>query len=299
MINKKKIAIVGIGKFGKKYLNETNKSELFICKYILRKNKIKVDNIDTLIFKKNIKLKHRIHAAIICSPKEEHYINAKYFLEKRIPIILEKPATNTLKEALKLNQLSKKKGVSVIVNYSDLYNPNLQELLKYRNQIGLINKIKINFNTFQVSKKKNFIILDWLPHIISIINKFITLDGDYLLYKNDIEKKKFFYHQLFKCKYVNLKNQKVDINFNNFSQLKKREVIIYGTKGLLHYDGYNNNKNYCIINNKKKKIIKKNRSIPIILEKLYDIITSKSYVNDMPQSISVQKNINKIKKLIK
>ena len=66
------------------------------------------------------------------TPIETHFKIAKILLKKKIPIILEKPAGTNTKEVSQLNFLSIKNKTSVIVNHSETFNMNLDQLLKNR-----------------------------------------------------------------------------------------------------------------------------------------------------------------------
>ena len=52
----------------------------------------------------------------------------------------------------------KKTNLPLLVNHADLYNPIFMELLKFKNKIGKINFIEINFGKFdyQYTLKRNF-----------------------------------------------------------------------------------------------------------------------------------------------
>ena len=120
------VALVGYGNFGKKYYHTLKKIKLYKKIIIYRKNKKKNFN---LLSASSLK-KNKIDVAIIVTPIETHYKIAKFFLNLNIPIILEKPVSKKIREIKELNTLSKKKKVSVIVNYSDLFNQNYLNIKK-------------------------------------------------------------------------------------------------------------------------------------------------------------------------
>ena len=120
------IALVGYGNFGKKYYKTLHNLKIFNKIIIYTKNKKKNTNLLSLDSLK----RNNIGVAVIVTPVETHFKIAKIFLNLKIPIILEKPVTNTTKEIQILNLISKKNKTSVIVNYSDLYNHNYLKLKK-------------------------------------------------------------------------------------------------------------------------------------------------------------------------
>lgn len=61
--------------------------------------------------------------AVIASPATTHYAYAKFFLERKIPVFVEKPLATTGHEAQKLVDLAKRSGVTLFVAQSECYNP--------------------------------------------------------------------------------------------------------------------------------------------------------------------------------
>ena len=61
--------------------------------------------------------------AVIASPASSHYFYAKFFLERRIPVFVEKPLATTAEEARELVDLAERGGVTLFVAQSECYNP--------------------------------------------------------------------------------------------------------------------------------------------------------------------------------
>lgn len=127
MDKKLNLVLIGYGNFGKVYFKSIIKSNLFRLNAIFRRN-IKDSNRFKILSLKNLK-KLNIEAAIVCTPVKTHYAISKLLIENKIPIILEKPATETLNQIINLIRLSKKNKTSVLVNHSDLFNENFKFLL--------------------------------------------------------------------------------------------------------------------------------------------------------------------------
>ena len=98
MDKKLNLALIGYGNFGKIYFKSIIKSNLFKLSVIFRKN-IEGSNRFKILSKKNLK-KLNIEAAIVCTPVKTHYTISKLLIENKIPIILEKPATETLSQII-------------------------------------------------------------------------------------------------------------------------------------------------------------------------------------------------------
>lgn len=61
--------------------------------------------------------------AVVASPATTHYAYAKFFLERCIPVFVEKPIATAADEADELVQLSEKSGTLLFVAQSECYNP--------------------------------------------------------------------------------------------------------------------------------------------------------------------------------
>ncbi len=113
MIN---IALIGLGKMGKNFLQETKKFKNVRILKILKKKKINKENFynNSNLFFKEHKLK--IDGYIIASPVETHYLYLKKILKINKPIIVEKPLVASYSEFRKLlelkNFIKKKKNSS-------------------------------------------------------------------------------------------------------------------------------------------------------------------------------------------
>lgn len=118
-----KIAVIGAGRLGsihlriykelkgirKIYLADTDKN-------ILANHK----NIETLSDYR--KLAGKINLVSIATPTSSHFKIAKFFLERKIPVLVEKPLTKNLAEAKKLLAISKKNKALLFVGHVERYN---------------------------------------------------------------------------------------------------------------------------------------------------------------------------------
>ena len=137
------LALVGFGKFGKIYFQNLKRNKNFFLKTIFRKTKLSNKKFKK-ISKKNIN-QSKFNAGIICTPVRSHYEIAKLFLENKIPFILEKPAAHKLNQIKNLISISKKNKTTVLVNHSDLFNPNFNFIFSRIKLIGKIRYIEAHF----------------------------------------------------------------------------------------------------------------------------------------------------------
>ena len=290
------VALIGFGRFGKKYFKAIKKNKRLSLKVIFRK-KIFSKNKYHKLSLKNIK-SNKIKAAIVCTPVKTHFEVSKLFIKNRIPIILEKPAANNIKQIKKLIDLTKKYKSSVIVNHSDLFNQNLNLFISKIKLIGKINYFSCNFGKLsKIYTDKDFLPHnDWLPHPLAIIIKLFKKINNVKILSNNIKiQKKIIYQSMeiiLKCK----ENIRGKIIFSNKLRSKKRVITLYGKKGLINYDGYNVSNNF--INIKKKEVFGKSSSTSLenILEKLYQSTKRKKFYSDLELSLNIEKILTKIKK---
>ena len=247
----KNILIIGYGKIGKRYLSILKKKK--VGKITVLKNKIiSSKKINFIYDLKDIK---QISGVIIASPTNTHFKYAKFFLKKKIPILLEKPICQNLFQAQILKKLSIKNKSSLIINYSDLFDPNFIKLIKLFNlDLGTIQTLAMKYgnNKNKYYYKKTITpSQDWLPHPISIIVHLLDKIKDFQIinYKYKIDKN----NQIFESFTIKFFKQKINIvlDFSNFIKSFMRSVHLKSKNSVINFDAYNDN-NYFI---KKKKII--------------------------------------------
>lgn len=292
------LALVGFGQFGKKYYKNIRSNKDFFLKTIFRKK-----NVDEKKFKKLSKknlLKSKINAAIICTPVKSHFKIAKLFLENRIPMILEKPAANNIKEIKELDKLSKKLSVTVLVNHSDLFNQNLKAISSKIKSIGKIKLIDIQFGKYSAKYNTKDLLpcFDWLPHPLAVIIKLFKKVKFNKIIKNVITKKNKSLFQEILISLKGPKNIDIKIFYSNKFKKKLRKITFYGKKGFINYDGYNDKDNFTYIK-QKTKLIKPNLTpMQNILLKFYNLVKQKKFQSDLKLSLEVEKIVSIIRKKI-
>jgi len=304
----KKILIVGYGKIGKRYLS------------ILKKKK----NIEPIIFTRNfIKTKkvkfindykelNKINGAIIATPVNTHFQYTKFFLEKNIPVLLEKPIASQLKQANELKILSQKRKTSLIINYSDLFDPNLIKLLKYISpEIKYLNKIDMHYGNnrnkyyYKVAASPSE---DWLPHPVSVLIFILNKIYNFKIieYKFKVNKKNGQLFEKFKIKF-DLKKNNILLNFSNFYKTNMRKIYIETKNLSFNFDDYNKKKNNFFLKKKiKKKVSLKTSSFENVINIFLDTIEKKIFfsnihlgLKEMKVSADIIKEISLLRKNFK
>lgn len=134
-----KVGIIGVGHLGEMHLKnilEIEKERNHIklsgiydinpnrAKEIHRKYKVEVFNSLEDLFDKT-------NTLLISTPTNTHFEIAKYSIENRKNIFIEKPITSTLEEAKKLKQICEKKEIIIQIGHIERFNPALLAVEKY------------------------------------------------------------------------------------------------------------------------------------------------------------------------
>lgn len=132
MLRKKlKIGVIGIGYLGKfhleKFINNKKSEVIWVVDKL-------IDSIDISISKKISKIKdfkkiiNDIDAVSIVTPTNTHYNIAKFFLENKKHVLIEKPMTKNINEAKKLIDIAKKNKVILQIGHLERFNPVMKKL---------------------------------------------------------------------------------------------------------------------------------------------------------------------------
>jgi predicted dehydrogenase len=83
-------------------------------------------------------MNENLDAVHICTPNKYHYESAMFALQNNIPVLVEKPFTTTLQEAIELNKVAKTRNIVTCLNHSLRMNPQVQQMksLIENNEVG-------------------------------------------------------------------------------------------------------------------------------------------------------------------
>ena len=250
---RKKIIIVGFGVAGRRYFEILKKKDVDILILRKSKNKIFYKNSNITISRKYLKntLLKNIDLVIIASPVKSHWYFLNIFLKLKLDIIIEKPVVYSTFQFNKLKNLIKKFDNNFYINHSDLYNQNFINLFKNQ-KYKKIKKIVFHYgNNKNIYEAKNHDgpILDWLPHILSIIIFLLKNISNFKIesFSRVIKKGLIYEKSIF---YLSFKKMIAKVHFSNFPKKNLRTFRLYYEDGHINFDSYNN-KNF-ILHNKKK-----------------------------------------------
>ena len=125
------IGVVGIGYLGKYHLEKFINNKQCDTKWVVDTN---LDNIDlnghdSIQKSSNYKeILNDIDAISLVTPTKMHFKIAKFFLENKKHVLIEKPMTETVAQAKKLVDLAKKNKVILQVGHLERFNPVMTRL---------------------------------------------------------------------------------------------------------------------------------------------------------------------------
>ncbi len=123
MLRMFKVGVIGVGKLGSIHLRiykEINEIEKI---YLVDTDQEKLTPYSDLAsFDDYSRLKGKVDLVSIATPTSTHFEIAKFFLKNKIPVLVEKPLTQNMREAQKLIALSKKYRVFLSVGHVERYN---------------------------------------------------------------------------------------------------------------------------------------------------------------------------------
>lgn len=165
------LALIGAGKWGQNYLRTATTLKNIKIKYVCTKSRQTLNSlpntyIKTLSLKALLKNKD-IDGFVIATPSATHFTIAKQLLSLGHNLLIEKPLTTNLTEALKLQQIWKIKKPKVLVGHIYLYNPAYRVFKKKFEHLA--NVKSISFTGLQSPAREDIsVIWDWGPHPVAI-----------------------------------------------------------------------------------------------------------------------------------
>jgi len=118
-----KAGVIGIGKLGSIHLRIYKEIKEIEKIYLVDIDQAKLaPHSDLNTFADYRQLKGKVDLVSIATPTSTHFEIAKFFLKNRIPLLVEKPLTQNMREAKKLIALSKKYRTFLSVGHVERYN---------------------------------------------------------------------------------------------------------------------------------------------------------------------------------
>ena len=256
-----KLALIGYGYWGPNLLRNFEKLDNCKITHLVDTNITKLEEAKKLYSELNTSTaindildNSEISAIVIATPVSTHFEIAKSALECGKHVLIEKPMTDSVKNAEYLIELSQKKNLLLMVDHTYLYAGTVQklkELISNKNfgEINFIDSTRSNLGLFQSDIN---VLWDLAPHDISICN--FLLDeypvAIQAIGKSHTEK------DIEDIAYLTLHyNSKKIVHFNCswISPIKIRQFIIGGTEKMIVFDDTNKKEKIQLFNTNFKE----------------------------------------------
>lgn len=129
--NKIRVGVIGLGYLGKFHYQKYKLNKSVNLTSVVDHQ---IENLDFIDSKKIIKtdkyanIIDNVDAVSIVTPTKTHYKIAKFFLENKKHVLLEKPMTETVPQANKLNSLAKRNKCILQIGHLEQFNPAVKKL---------------------------------------------------------------------------------------------------------------------------------------------------------------------------
>jgi len=122
--------------------------------------------------------KAKLDGVIIASPASIHYKLASYLISEHIPLLIEKPLTNSYETSEQLGILSRKENVKVLVGHTFLYNQSVRFLKEQADsgRFGKLYYLEFRRQSYGPIRDDVNIVWDFAPHDIAISNYLLGYD---------------------------------------------------------------------------------------------------------------------------
>ncbi len=166
-----KIGVIGVGHLGQhhvKHLAAITEAELAgIYDANLAQAMTIAERHKTHVFHSLDEMAATCQAVTIAVSTPAHYDVAKFFLERGIHALVEKPLTSTLPQAEELIRLAQNKSLILQVGHIERFNPAVREMTKYVNKPAFIEVSRLGPYDPRVSHVG--VVLDLMIHDLDII----------------------------------------------------------------------------------------------------------------------------------
>lgn len=112
----------------------------------------------------------KLDGVILASPASIHARLAEPFIEAKIPLLIEKPLTNSYESALHLSALSQKNHTKILVGHTFLYNQSVRFLKKQIDSgaLGKLNYLEFRRQSYGPIRDDVNAVWDFAPHDLAI-----------------------------------------------------------------------------------------------------------------------------------
>lgn len=172
----RKLGIIGWGYWGRnyaKYFDASLPAELsMVCDLredMLNDAKSLYPHL-TVTRDLNDLIRAKLDGVILASPASLHYKLSEPFIRAQIPLLIEKPLTNSLASAVALDELSRKEHTKVMVGHTFLYNQSVRYLKNEvdNGRFGKLYYLEFRRQSYGPIRDDVNVIWDFAPHDVAI-----------------------------------------------------------------------------------------------------------------------------------
>ena len=178
-----------------------------------------------------------IDAVTICTPTVTHAYLAERAIRSGKHVLVEKPMTNTVDEAIKLIKLSESMGVTLTVGLIERFNPAIQQTIKYINE-GRIGDVILahtrRLSRWPVRIGDVGVIKDLAIHDIDIVNQLFGVEAIRIYANAGNIQHTFEDYANIVMSFPNHKGAFIETNW--LTPRKVRTLSVTGTEGLINVD---------------------------------------------------------------
>ncbi|OGT06898.1 MAG: UDP-N-acetyl-D-glucosamine dehydrogenase [Gammaproteobacteria bacterium GWE2_37_16] len=171
-----KCAVVGVGYLGKfhadKYAVLPNAELVAVCDSDEERSKEIATKYNISALSDYRDLVGKVDAVSIAAITSAHYEIAKFFLENKIHVLIEKPITTSVETAEELQKIAKKNKLVIQVGQLERFNPAFTALKKHLNKPIFIEAVRLA--PFKLRCTDVSVILDSMIHDIDLILNIIA-----------------------------------------------------------------------------------------------------------------------------
>lgn len=166
-----RLGIIGLGHWGKNFITSVKKIHEARIVVICAKTKKTLDKYPSTFQKtqdyRNLS-KFGLDGIVIATPANTHFTITKFFLSRNIPVLVEKPLTTKLSDAIKLQTLVTKSRGKLMVGHEYLYNNAFNTAYGTLVDFGKIELIYSEAGNYGPFRSDTSVLWDYGPHDISM-----------------------------------------------------------------------------------------------------------------------------------
>jgi len=266
--NNKKICVVGAGNWGMNHIRTLYSLGALggvVDSDIKQINNINDEYIDIDIFTDlNSAIELGFDGFIVATPVKTHFNIAKVIIESGNHVLIEKPITNSLKDAIELVDLAKKKNVNLMVGHLLLFHPAFVKIKEMVDNGDLGSIQYVYSNRLNYGTVRNFENVFWslAPHDISLF-QFLIESKPLHITSNGIDILQDGIHDttLTTIEYPNKIMGHIFVSW--LHPFKEHRFIIVGSEGMLHFEDSTDGKPLIFY----KKDVEFDKTLPVLKKK--------------------------------